>query len=53
MGAISTGLSADNIPVFAEDALPIIESKLTELETEYSQKNLSKAHYRKVAPSHT
>ena len=29
MGAISTGLSADNIPVFAEDALPIIESKLT------------------------
>lgn len=29
MGAISTGLSANNIPAFAEDALPIIESKLT------------------------
>lgn len=29
MGVISTGLSADDIPAFAEDALPMLESKLT------------------------
>lgn len=29
IGAISTGLSANDIPAFAEEALPIIESKLT------------------------
>ena len=29
IGTISTGLSANDIPAFAEEALPIIESKLT------------------------